>query len=135
MVLRTNWEFLPNFVVILNLYCFMMPLLSENYVRTIGGAKRWIDFRVISITPVEFYKIGFIMFVSWSLVRKRLPKGRMALRDEIKVFIPYLFILFISILLIAVFQKDLGQTVVISVRSLSYLWLCLGRQILGFLSQ
>ncbi len=38
----------------------------------------------------------------------------MALRDEIKVFIPYLFILFISILLIAVFQKDLGQTVVIS---------------------
>ncbi len=69
---------------------------------------------MISITPVEFYKIGFIMFVSWSLVRKRLPKGRMALRDEIKVFIPYLFILFISILLIAVFQKDLGQTVVIS---------------------
>jgi len=42
----------------------MMPLLSENYVRTIGGAKRWIDFRVISITPVEFYKIGFIMFLS-----------------------------------------------------------------------
>ncbi|NPA61091.1 MAG: FtsW/RodA/SpoVE family cell cycle protein [Epsilonproteobacteria bacterium] len=101
------------FVVFLTIL-LMMPLLSENYVRTIGGAKRWIDFRVISITPVEFYKIGFIMFVSWSLVRKRLPKGRMALRDEIKVFIPYLFILFISILLIAVFQKDLGQTVVIS---------------------
>jgi len=92
----------------------MMPLLSESYVRTIGGAKRWIDFGIISITPVEFYKIGFIMFVSWSLVRTRLPKGKMELRDEIKVFIPYLFILFISILLIAVFQKDLGQTVVIS---------------------
>ncbi len=83
----------------------MMPLLSENYVRTIGGAKRWIDFGFISITPVEFYKIGFIMFVSWSLVRTRLPKGKMALKDEIKVFIPYLFILFYIILLMAVFPK------------------------------
>ncbi len=65
-------------------------------------------------TPVEFYKIGFIMFISWSLVRTRLPKGKMELSDEIKLFIPYLVVLVISTLLIAVFQKDLGQTVVIS---------------------
>ncbi|WP_370518770.1 hypothetical protein [Sulfurovum sp. bin170] len=31
------------------------------------------------MTPVEFYKIGFIMFISWSLVRTRLPKGRWSL--------------------------------------------------------
>ncbi len=37
------------FVVFLTIL-LMMPLLSENYVRTIGGAKRWIDFRVISIS-------------------------------------------------------------------------------------
>jgi len=92
----------------------MMPLLSESFVRSVGGAKRWINFGVVSITPVEFYKIGFIMFISMSLVRTRLPRGRMELRDEIRIFIPYLFILILSILLIAVFQKDLGQTVVIS---------------------
>ena len=92
----------------------VMPFLSESLVRSVGGAKRWINFGSISITPVEFYKIGFIMFISWSLVRTRLPRGKMELRDEIKVFIPYVVILIISSLLIAVFQKDLGQTVVIS---------------------
>lgn len=92
----------------------MMPLLSENFVRSVGGAKRWINFGSVSITPVEFYKIGFLMFISWSLVRTRLPKGNMPLKDEIQVFIPYVVILLVSTLLIAVFQKDLGQIVVIS---------------------
>ncbi|MCH9741065.1 MAG: FtsW/RodA/SpoVE family cell cycle protein [Epsilonproteobacteria bacterium] len=92
----------------------LMPFLSESFVRSVGGAKRWINLGSVSITPVEFYKIGFIMFISWSLVRTRLPKGRMPLGDEIKTFIPYVVILIVSTLLIAVFQKDLGQTVVIS---------------------
>ena len=92
----------------------IMPLLPESLVHSVGGAKRWINLGAMSITPVEFYKIGFIMFISWSLVRTRLPKGKMSLGDEIKVFVPYVFILGISTLLIAVFQKDLGQTVVLS---------------------
>ena len=91
-----------------------MPLLPETLVHSVGGAKRWINLGSISITPVEFYKIGFIMFISWSLVRTRLPRGKIPLTQEIKVFVPYISILVISTLLIAVFQKDLGQTVVIS---------------------
>jgi len=92
----------------------IMPFLPESFVRSIGGAKRWISFGSISITPVEFYKVGFLMFISWSLVRTRLPKGKMPLKEEVQLFIPYVVILFISTLLIAVFQKDLGQIVVIS---------------------
>jgi len=96
------------------LILLMMPFLSENLVHNIGGAKRWIQLGSTSITPVEFYKIGFIMFISWSLVRTRLPRGKMSLKSEIKIFIPYVLVLLISTLLIAVFQKDLGQTVVLS---------------------
>jgi len=92
----------------------LMPFLPESLVHNIGGAKRWINLGATSITPVEFYKIGFIMFASWSLVRTRLPRGRMSLGEEIKIFIPYVVVLVISTLLIAVFQKDLGQTVVLS---------------------
>ena len=92
----------------------LMPFLPESVVRNIGGAKRWINLGSVSITPVEFYKIGFIMFISWSLVRTRLPRGKMSLKSEIKIFIPYILVLFISTLLIAVFQKDLGQTMVLS---------------------
>ena len=92
----------------------IMPLLPESLVHSVGGAKRWINLGIMSLTPVEFYKIGFIMFISWSLVRTRLPRGKMGLTDEIKIFIPYVLILGLSTLLIAVFQKDLGQTVVLS---------------------
>lgn len=92
----------------------IMPMLPESLVKTIGGAKRWINLGPVSITPVEFYKIGFIMFISWSLVRKRLPKGRINFRSESKIFIPYILILLVSTILIAVFQKDLGQTLVLS---------------------
>jgi cell division protein FtsW len=92
----------------------LMPLLPESLVHNVGGAKRWINLGVTSITPVEFYKIGFIMFISWSLVRTRFSRGTMRLSAEIKLFIPYVVVLIISTLLIAVFQKDLGQTVVLS---------------------
>jgi len=103
----------------------IMPLLPESLVKSIGGAKRWINLGSVSITPVEFYKIGFIMFISWSLVRTRLPRGKMCLKSEIKLFIPYILILFISTLLIAVFQKDLGQTMVLSL-TLIVLFLLVG---------
>lgn len=103
----------------------IMTLLPESFVKSIGGAKRWINLGSVSITPVEFYKIGFIMFISWSLVRTRLPKGKMNLASEIKLFIPYIVVLIISTLLIAVFQKDLGQTVVLSL-TLIILFLLVG---------
>ncbi len=109
--------FRPIGIVLFLFFLFIllsMPFLPETLVYSVGGAKRWINLGSISITPVEFYKIGFIMFISWSLVRTRLPKGKIPLAQEIKVFIPYVAILIISTLLIAVFQKDLGQTVVIS---------------------
>ena len=93
----------------------MMPLLPESLVHNVGGAKRWINLGITSITPVEFYKVGFVMFISWSLVRTRFAQGRMLLKAEIKIFIPYVIVLFISTILIAVFQKDLGQTVVLSI--------------------
>jgi cell division protein FtsW len=103
----------------------IMPLLPESLVKSIGGAKRWINLGPVSITPVEFYKIGFVMFISWSLVRTRLPRGKMCLKSEIKLFIPYIVVLIISTLLIAVFQKDLGQTMVLSL-TLIVLFLLVG---------
>jgi len=103
----------------------LMPLLPESLVKSVGGAKRWINLGSVSITPVEFYKVGFIMFISWSLVRTRLPRGKMSLKSEIKIFIPYIAILIVSTLLIAVFQKDLGQTMVLSL-TLIILFLLVG---------
>jgi len=109
--------FKPIGIILFSTFLFIlliMPLLPESLVHSVGGAKRWINLGFTSITPVEFYKVGFIMFISWSLVRTRFIRGNMPLKAEIKLFIPYVVVLFISTLLIAVFQKDLGQTVVLS---------------------
>ncbi|CAA6817190.1 MAG: Cell division protein FtsW [uncultured Sulfurovum sp.] len=103
----------------------IMPLLPETLVKSVGGAKRWINLGAVSLTPVEFYKVGFIMFISWSLVRTRLPRGKMSLKEEIKIFVPYIIVLIVSTLLIAVFQKDLGQTLVLSL-TLTILFLLVG---------
>jgi len=109
----------------------LMPFLPESLVHSIGGAKRWINLGVTSITPVEFYKVGFIMFISWSLVRTRFAYGQMLLKAEIKLFIPYVVVLLISTVLIAVFQKDLGQTVVLSA-TLIILFLLVGSSLRFF---
>lgn len=120
--------FKPIGIFIFSLFLFVlliMPLLPETLVKSVGGAKRWINLGSVSITPVEFYKVGFIMFISWSLVRTRLPRGEMPLKSEIKLFIPYIMVLVVSTLLIAVFQKDLGQTMVLSL-TLIILFLLVG---------
>jgi cell division protein FtsW len=67
----------------------------------------------------------------------------MPIKAEIKVFIPYMVILIVSTLLIAVFQKDLGQTVVISLTllvlfllvgsSFRFFFMLLGIGLVGFI--
>ncbi|SFV58983.1 Cell division protein FtsW [hydrothermal vent metagenome] len=91
----------------------VMQFLPETLVHAVGGAKRWIKVGSISIAPVEFFKIGFIFFIVWSFSRKLLNKTEMTLKEELKAYAPYLFVFLIVVVIIAVFQKDLGQVVVL----------------------
>jgi cell division protein FtsW len=94
----------------------IMHFLPSSIVAEVGGAKRWIKILGISIAPVEFFKVGFIYFLAWSFNRKITHhKKHESIWLEIKQFLPYIFIFFIAVLLIAVLQNDLGQVVVIGV--------------------
>jgi cell division protein FtsW len=106
----------------------IMPFLSEPMVKTVLGAKRWIRFGPVSIAPVEFFKIGFVFFVAWSFSRKIVHHGKLALRHEFKILLPYLVVFALAVVLIAIFQKDLGQTVVLAV-TLMVLIMMAGRSI------
>jgi len=99
------------FLFIFFLLMVTMNFLPSSMVVEAGGAKRWIRLPFFSLSPVEFFKIGFIIFLAWSFSR-RLFKKR-TLKEEIKVIIPYLFVFVISILLIAIMQNDLGQSIVL----------------------
>jgi cell division protein FtsW len=100
--------FLVFFFIIL-----IMPFLPESLVHAVGGAKRWIRLGPFSLAPVEFFKIGFIFFIVWSFSRKLLTKQRMSFIEELQAYAPYLVFFIITVIIIAVFQKDLGQVVVL----------------------
>jgi cell division protein FtsW len=92
----------------------VMPFLPESLVKSVLGAKRWIRLGPVSISPVEYFKVGFVFFLSWSFSRKMLTHGKISLWEEIKVILPYMVIFAVAVMFIAVFQKDLGQVMVLA---------------------
>jgi len=109
-----------------------MQFMPSSIVKAIGGAKRWIHIGPASIAPVEFFKIGFVFFLSWSFSRKMLSEESLSLWEEFKMLLPYLFIFSLVVLVIAVFQKDLGQVIVLA-GTLAIMFLVVGRSLKFFL--
>lgn len=91
----------------------VMHYLPESLVTSAGGAKRWIRLPGFSLAPVEFFKIGFVYFLSWSFARK-LNENKKTLKEEMKLLLPYVAVFILVIYLIAVMQNDLGQVVVLA---------------------
>ena len=102
-----------------------MHFLPQGYVSSAGGAKRWIRLPYFSLAPSEFFKIGFVFFLAWSFSRKFGSGERRTLGDEIRLFIPYLFLFLVAVVLIAVLQNDLGQVIVLAL-TLAFMLLCAG---------
>ncbi len=114
--LNPDRYFKPMGFVIFGLFfslMLIMQFLPSSLVNAVGGAKRWIHLGPISIAPVEFFKVGFVFFLAWSFTRKFKDTTQMSFLQEIKAFTPYLVVFAFAVLLIAVFQKDLGQVAVL----------------------
>jgi cell division protein FtsW len=96
------------------LLMFLMPLMPESLVRASGGANRWIRLPGFSLSPVEFFKIGFIYFLAWSFERKVSQHKSLDLKEEFKLLLPYFLVFLVVVFLIAFLQKDLGQVVLLA---------------------
>ncbi len=116
----------------------LMLFLPDTLVKAVLGAKRWIKFGGFSIAPTEFFKYGFVFFVSWSLARKvKEFNANNSIGKEFILTVPYFTLLIIAVGIIAVGQKDMGQVVVLS-GTLMALFLLSGRSkkffaIIGFM--
>ena len=109
-------------IFIISLFLMIiMPMLPSSIVSEVGGAKRWIKIVGFSLSPVEFFKVGFIYFLAWSFSRKLGHHANMGVKQEFKRLIPYLLISGLIMALIAMVQKDFGQVVVLSMTLLSLL--------------
>jgi len=92
----------------------LMPFLPASIVTASGGANRWIRLPGFSLSPVEFFKIGFIYFLSWSFHRRliEVPK-KIGLKQELLLLTPYFVAFLVVVFIIAFLQKDLGQVVLL----------------------
>jgi cell division protein FtsW len=97
--------------VILTVLVFVPGVGMEH-----GGARRWIEVLGVSLQPVEFLKIGFVIyFASWlSWAKKRV--------QDFKYSILPLGILLIFISLILLRQPDTKSLILITVTSLGMLF-------------
>lgn len=104
LIVRLGFSIFGLFMVLM----FVMHFLPESMATSAGGAKRWIRLPFFSLSPVEFFKIGFIVFLAWSFSRK-FSFEKKTLKEEMKLFAPYIALFLLAVFLIAVLQNDLGQ--------------------------
>ncbi len=95
----------------------ILPFLPESMATEAGGAKRWIRLPGFSLTPVEFFKIGFVFFLAWSFSRKfpKIIDERLPLKDEFILLTPYVVLFLFIVFLISFIQNDLGQVVLLGI--------------------
>ena len=101
--------------VVFGLLILSMPILPPSIIVESGGASRWIRLPGLSISPVEFFKVGFIYYLAHSFYRRIYFNKISSYFKEIKLIAPYGIIFVIIAYFVAVVQKDLGQTAVIAV--------------------
>jgi len=110
LIPKAGW-FLFSFFLFL---IIIMQFLPPSFVTESGGAKRWIRLPGISLSPVEFFKIGFIYYLAWSFHRKLLNLSKLSFTNELKLLAPYAIVFGFVVFMIAVLQKDLGQVVLLA---------------------
>jgi cell division protein FtsW len=95
------------------LIIFMPTTFLSPYCPIIKGARRWIKIFGITISPIEFFKIGMIYFFAWGFSRKLINKNR-TLKEDLTILTPYIILLSITTGYIIFTQNDLGQALLIS---------------------
>lgn len=98
-----------SFILIVLLY-----MLPESLATSAGGARRWLRLGGFSLAPLEFFKIGFVMFLAINLTKNFHLDRRIELKEEIFSLLPYLVFIVICYGAIVVFQNDFGQVFVMS---------------------
>ena len=89
-------------------------LAPESMATSAGGAKRWLRLGAFSIAPLEFFKIGFVMFLAVNLTKHFHLDQRVELGNEMRSFLPYLALIVVCYGAIVIFQNDFGQVFVLS---------------------
>ncbi len=96
----------------------MLLVFIPGLALNVNGASRWIRLGSFSFQPAEFLKLALILyFATW------LEAHRDKLRSFKEGLLPFLAILAGTMLLVVVFQRDLGTGIVLMAIALSVLFM------------
>ena len=80
----------------------------------VNGAARWVHLGPINFQPVEFFKLGIVLYVAaW------VEKNRSHLSSFFEGLVPFLLIISLAAVLVVILQKDMGSAMVIVAACLS----------------
>ncbi len=104
----SNWQKYASFIFYGSL-ALMFLVLVPGIAVTVNGASRWVHIGPINFQPVEFFKLGTILFVAaW------IDKNRDKLNRPAEGLIPIIIILIITMSLVVILQKDMGSASVLA---------------------
>lgn len=104
-----------SFFILFFFIMIVMPFLPASLVTESGGANRWVRLPGFSLSPVEFFKIGFVYFLAWSFSRRVSSQPtKMKWKDEMILVLPYFGVFLVIVFIVAFMQKDLGQVVLMT---------------------
>ncbi|MDR3298210.1 MAG: FtsW/RodA/SpoVE family cell cycle protein [Candidatus Nomurabacteria bacterium] len=94
--------------------CALMAILGlaqSSFVNCSLGACRWLNFPFgFNLQPVEVLKLGILVYMA-GLIAKRQNEG---ILEKKEFWIPFVLVMALTMIFVAVIQKDLGSTVVIT---------------------
>ncbi len=87
----------------------MFLVLVPGIAVKVNGAARWVHFGPINFQPVEFFKLGTILFVAaW------IEKNKNKLNEPFEGLVPLIIILALAMGLVVLLQKDMGSASVLA---------------------
>jgi len=106
---RINYHFYQKIdkTVIFCVFLFLILVFVPGMARQIRGVHRWITFGNFRIQPSELAKIGMVIYLSSSLVRKKDK-----IDSFIQGFLPY-FIILSFVFFLVMIEPDLGSALII----------------------
>jgi len=106
---KINYHFYQRIdrIIIFFIILSLMLVFAPGIGREIRGVHRWITFGSFQIQPSEVAKIGVVLYLSSSLIRKREK-----IKSFIEGFLPY-FITLCLIFLLVMIEPDLGSALII----------------------
>jgi len=103
------WIRLSRYMLPLAFAMLLLLFTDLPFVLTIKGATRWLRFGPIQFQPSDFARYTLILFLAWSLNRKRDQ-----LQDSAQSFLRHLAIISAFALAIA-FEKDLSTAMILAI--------------------